>query len=619
MLVCVQRLAIEGHLARHPPCVRGSLGDVLASAFALAPDPSLPFARSVAACAVSAYSRALRAPRDAPRAFCAAFPDFPLEPLPGCLSQAARSLGVAAAGLDAARASDLLGGLYTGLMPAKRRARFGAWYTHPLLCEHLLDAATDAGVDWRTVRVLDPACGAGVFLLCAVRRMARSLGPCEPAERARRIAQRLVGLELDPFAAWMAQIFLDGALIEACGAHAVRRRRVVRVCDALDAAPRLRDRFGLVVGNPPFARVTLSPALREIYRRSLYGHANLYGVFMDLGLRALRAERGVLAYVTPTSFFGGAYFKALRGLLAREAPPVRIDFIAERKGVFAGVLQETALSVYRRGARADGARVRALRVQRDGAIESTAVGTFGLPRPGEQPWLVPRWRSQSALLCRAVDSPHRLIHYGYGVRTGPFVWNRHKTGLRTQPARGRHPVVWAEAVRADATFAFRAERHGGKLYYAPQADEGWLVTHRAGVLVQRTTAREQPRRLVAAELPAAFVAGHAGVVVENHLNLLIPLDAAPRVAPAVLAALLNTRCVDALFRCISGSVAVSAYELEALPLPAPDSLAEFGRLVRARALREALEQCARCLYDRHAPDGSVREPASDTPLRPLCA
>ena len=72
-------------------------------------------------------------------------------------------------------------------------------------------------------------------------------------------------------------------------------------------------------------------------------------MFTDLALRKAKPG-GIIAFVTPTSFLAGEYFKNLRGLLAREAPPASIDFIALRKGVFENVLQETLLATYRRGA-----------------------------------------------------------------------------------------------------------------------------------------------------------------------------------------------------------------------------------------------------------------------------
>ena len=56
---------------------------------------------------------------------------------------------------------------------------------------------------------------------------------------------------------------------------------------------------------------------------------------------------------------------------------------------------------------------------------------------------------------------------------------------------------------------------------------------------------------------------------ENHLNMVRPMVEKPAVSLRVIAAFLNSEVVDAAFRCISGSVAVSATELEALPLPSP--------------------------------------------------
>jgi adenine-specific DNA-methyltransferase len=113
--------------------------------------------------------------------------------------------------------------------------------------------------------------------------------------------------------------------------------------------------------------------------------------------------------------------------------------------------------------------------------------------------------------------------------------------------------------------------------------------------VQRTTAKEQHRRLIAAELPQAFIDAHGGVIVENHLNMVRATQKAA-VSPAVVAAVLNSDIVDQVFRCISGSVAVSAFELEALPLPPASAMAPIERLVARGATRAAIEKALRSLY-----------------------
>jgi adenine-specific DNA-methyltransferase len=114
--------------------------------------------------------------------------------------------------------------------------------------------------------------------------------------------------------------------------------------------------------------------------------------------------------------------------------------------------------------------------------------------------------------------------------------------------------------------------------------------------VQRTTAKEQRRRLIAAELPGDFLRVHGAVVIENHLNMVRPTRKAPTVSPNVLARLLNSQVVDAAFRCINGSVAVSASELEALPLPNPADMAKLEELVMAGVSDENIEAAIRAMY-----------------------
>jgi adenine-specific DNA-methyltransferase len=64
----------------------------------------------------------------------------------------------------------------------------------------------------------------------------------------------------------------------------------------------------------------------------------------------------------------------------------------------------------------------------------------------------------------------------------------------------------------------------------------------------------------------------------------------------VVATLLNSAVVDQVFRCMNGSVAVSAFELEALPLPAPGALTCLASLLQANASSVVIEVECRRLY-----------------------
>ncbi|WP_303903030.1 HsdM family class I SAM-dependent methyltransferase [Thiohalomonas denitrificans] len=525
-----------------------------------------------------------------------------LAPLADSASVLAENLGKAAGELDAECAVHQIGLLYNVMLPPAWRSAHGVYYTPPELTERLLHQAGSAGVDWRTCRVLDPACGGGAFLAPVAQRMVNALGDCAPAILLQNIGARLHGYEIDPFAAWLSQVAVDAVLLPYTRRAGRRLQSLVTVCDTL--ARELPDkRFDLVVGNPPYGRISLSEERRRRFRRTLYGHANLYGLFTDIALGQVK-DGGVIAYVSPTSFLAGGYFKNLRRTLAAEAPPVSFDFIDARKGVFEDVLQETLLACYRMDGERRSAAAYKLTAGENRRLHVHRAGDFSLPADASGPWLVPRTAAQGDLIRQAFAMQHRLADWGYKVSTGPLVWNRHKKQLRNAPGDGRFPLIWAEAVTGEGRFVFRAEKRNHLPYFAVTARDGWLVIDAPCVLLQRTTAKEQRRRLVAAELPAGFLREHGGAVVENHLNMIRTTMKRPKVSPKVLTAFLNSGTVDAVFRCLSGSVAVSAYELEALPLPAPDAMKPLAALVRAGAPQQRIEkECAR-LYGFTPDEGS---------------
>lgn len=504
----------------------------------------------------------------------------------------AESIGRLAAQLPVLEACHYLTSLYAALLPSKERSELGAFYTPPALTRRLLDLAEEEGVDWGTARVLDPASGGGAFLLEAASRMRRALEGSKPAFILAQLGARLTGMEIDPHAASLSQSALEVLLSDLSAASGRRLPVLVKVCDTIEEPT--TELYDLVIGNPPYGRITLNAVQRKRYARSLYGHANLYGVFTDIALRWTRPG-GIIAYLTPTSFLGGQYYSSLRRLLAAEAPPTAIDFVHARRGVFEDVLQETLLALYRKGGEKERFQVHYLHLDDEREARLVKNGKVGLPADASAPWLAPREPGHVGLIAATEKLGTRLSDWGYEVSTGPLVWNRFKEQMRNRAAHGVFPLIWAEAVTADGQFVFRADKKNHAPYFKTESGDEWLVVERECVLVQRTTAKEQHRRLIAAELPQSFIDEHDGVVVENHLNMVRAVGK-PKVSPAAVAAVLNSEVVDQIFRCISGSVAVSAFELEAIPLPSVTAMAAVERLVAKKATRAAVEKVLRGLY-----------------------
>jgi adenine-specific DNA-methyltransferase len=148
--------------------------------------------------------------------------------LPNTALTLARTMGEAAGELDPLAASYLISVTYTAMLPDETRSRLGAFYTPPPLAERLVSMATSAGVNWSTCQVLDPACGGGAFLSAVAAPLVKGAGPGTASKILAGIAARLKGFEIDPYAAWLSQVFLEVSLMPLCQPTLSSRRGSLR-------------------------------------------------------------------------------------------------------------------------------------------------------------------------------------------------------------------------------------------------------------------------------------------------------------------------------------------------------------------------------------------------------
>lgn len=469
-----------------------------------------------------------------------------------------------------------VGGAYVKALSPATRARHGRHYTPPRLAERLWKMSRSALGHGRKAKSLsglvrDPACGAGALLLPVLREHLNASHDVDPRVVLAGLPNLIEGLDTDPAAVWIANVMLAAEMLPLLRQVPWSGRRplpaLVRVGDGL-APPPIEAR--LVLMNPPYGRVRLSDEDRQRFRHVLYGHANLYSLFIGAGLEALDAN-GALAAVVPTSFTSGRYFSNLRAAIAESAPLRDITFVSNRNGVFSTVLQETCLAVFsRRPARRT--TVTNLDVDRVHPVASVKA------RRGSGPWVLPRRADDAPIAAASASMPLTLSTTGWVASTGPLVWNRRKADLHARPASDRAYVIWAADIEGGKLHRDAARNVLRYLTLHGATDRQTMILGDPAVLVQRTTAPEQPRRLVATELTAEDVVRLGPVVVENHVNVLRPRTHNVLISRAALARLLETKTLDRLMRCISGSVALSAYELDSLPLPDEATLASWEQL-----------------------------------------
>ena len=509
--------------------------------------------------------------------------------LPAMHEAEAHAMGAELSRLTPRDAAFRLGQLYCSMLPEAHRGANGIFYTPPALTSLLLDRAEEAGHDWRVGRVVDPSCGAGALMVEAAGRMAAALGGADDAGIVAAVSARLLGWDVDPFAAWLAQVSVEVALLPHVLASGTRLGPVTSARDSLADWTGHAGAYALVMGNPPFGRVKDTADIRVRFRRSLHGHPNLYTLFTDLAVHLAAAESGIIAYIMPAGYLGGRYSSNLRRVFASVAPPASIDIVGSRDGVFEGVLQEVALGVFRRGPRRGAARC-AKTLVGGGRARSYPTGDLMLPCEAGAPWLVPREPGDAAMVRRMHSMPSRLSDWGYAVATGPLVWNRSRARLHGDARRGCVPVIWAGSVGMDGRIHPEPATRRATAYYRPDGPADPNLVSSPCLLVRRTTSKEQRRRLVSAILPCPLPEGPGAVCVENHLNMIRATDDRAAVPLGTLAAFFASITADRVFRCISGSVAVSTTELAAMPLPPARDIVE------AMASADP-ERALRCLYD----------------------
>jgi hypothetical protein len=198
---------------------------------------------------------------------------------------------------EAAVDPEMLGRAFESLMASDERRKSGAFYTPPplvdetvrdALCAAIPDlepgalrdetAPLDLGDDARArvlaaidgLRMLDPACGSGAFLVHAMERLARAVSRCgdpRPIHTLRRqvLVRSIFGVDCNPMAVWLCELRLWlSVIIECPGTRAAdvpplpNLDHHIRVGDSLAGGD-----FGFA---PPGARRLT--ALRERYTRA---------------------------------------------------------------------------------------------------------------------------------------------------------------------------------------------------------------------------------------------------------------------------------------------------------------------------------------------------------------
>ena len=360
------------------------------------------------------------------------------------------------------------------------------------------------------MRVLDPGAGTGEFL--------RSVADREPAAE-------LHGWDVDP-----------GVLEVA--ARLVPEARLMRR-SALD--PFMEARFDLVIGNPPYFQFRASPEIRQRFEPVISGRVNLFALFFQVGIEALKPG-GQLAFVVPPSMNNGAYFDGLRETILKHGA---VEHLAIHPGsaLFPGAQTAVQLLVLRRGARDSGRHV-FRRTRPDAGFRRTVFA------------------EDARALAAEFEGRRTLFSLGYEAVTGSVVWNQHRDKLLREASPDAVPLVWPHCIGD----AFRITPDHRR--------PAWIEAFRPpltgpAIVVNRVTGSVGEGKLRCALIPSGM-----RFLAENHVNVIRTHG---RFRPGVrwpgLLDRLRQEGVARRMRMLTGNTQISATELTHL---LPVSTAKTG-------------------------------------------
>lgn len=508
---------------------------------------------------------------------------------------------------DLLRSSDVetkyywMGNLYTSLIPSSTKKELAAHFTPPHIARYAINRLEEFGINITSSKILDPASGGAAFLTPLSSVLVKKLrvqGKTD-TEIGLHISRYLSGIEIDDNLARLSGLILNDFLSNQLPAFKKDFSTVILNEDSLRATGR-EDRYDAIVSNPPYGRIkNPSTIILERFAGSLTDkHVNKYALFTRLSIEWVRPG-GFVALVVPTSFIAGPYFGNLRKSILNDTYILAIDLIEKRESLFFDVLQDACiLFLMKKNGRRTENLLSCRSIHEDGSYQE--LGTIDVPLlPSTRPWVLP---CELSLDISTKDfyseSYAKIADYGFGVRAGYFVWNRQKERCRegNRQRKNEYPLLWAHCVKANEPCTLSTHRIRGQsklISFVKFDTPSESLINKPVIILQRTTNRQQAKRLIAGYISESMIDEYGSLISENHTIVVYPLPGVKqKISLVAMCRLLNSKPVDMRYRQISGTVSVSVKLLKEIPFPPPKLIRKRLRVnLTSEELDALVEDC----------------------------
>lgn len=447
-------------------------------------------------------------------------------------------------------------------VPKKERKRYGQFFTSRKTAEFMASLFT---IDYskNELRLLDAGAGTGLLTVALVERLRKE---------GYKGKIKVVCYEND--ASVLPALIENMENIKNCldVIYDIRIENYIlsQQFSEMDLFGNQVEKYDMIIGNPPYKKLTKEAPEAKTMSEICYGSPNLYFLFWAMGIRNLK-DNEELVYIVPRSWTSGAYFERFRKFLFNNCVITNIHIFESRDKVFDGdsILQETIIVKIRKTRNKPKSVEISSSETSDFYNVTTCSVDYNIVVSQNQYVFIVTNEKDAEILSRVNSQTSTLETDNLRMRTGIIVDFRTRDVLRDTREDGSYPIFYSHHIK------------DGRVFWPVGREAEYIVTDKSGYLqentdylfVKRFTSKEEKRRLQCGIYLKSDHSQYKYISTQNKINYIKCEN--PELAYGLFV-ILNSSLYDAYYRILNGSTQVNSTEINCMPVPSKDSIHQMG-------------------------------------------